>query len=257
MPTALVNALSFALIPAGVALVGAVIAAFREPSPRLRTYIEHFAAGVVAAVVAAELLPEAVKEKSPLAIAIGFSLGTVSMLLIGHFTEGSDGEATDQQPMAPALPGQLGEALARGSPMGMIMPVAVDVLIDGFLLGLAFVAAPKAGILLAVGFALEMLSLGLATSATCRRRGWSIRRTLLTVLGISLCLVIGAAAAAGLFAGISGVWLTGVVAFGLAALLYLVTEELLVEAHEVRETHLTTAMFFVGFLALLMIDVLS
>jgi ZIP family zinc transporter len=57
VPHALASALSFAVIPAGVALVGAVIAAFKSPSPRIRTYVEHFAAGVVAAVAAAELLP--------------------------------------------------------------------------------------------------------------------------------------------------------------------------------------------------------
>jgi ZIP family zinc transporter len=43
-------------------------------------------------------------------------------------------------------------------------------------------------------------------------------------------------------------------AFGLAALLYLVTEELLVEAHEVPETSAQTAMFFVGFILLLTIE---
>lgn len=39
-------------------------------------------------------------------------------------------------------------------------------------------------------------------------------------------------------------------AFGAAALLYLVTEELLVEAHEGQETPLLTALFFIGFLAI-------
>lgn len=48
-----------------------------------------------------------------------------------------------------------------------------------------------------------------------------------------------------------------VLAVGVAALLYLVTEELLVEAHEVRENTVTTAMFIVGFLVLLMVDVLT
>jgi ZIP family zinc transporter len=45
-----------------------------------------------------------------------------------------------------------------------------------------------------------------------------------------------------------------VLSFGVAALLDLVTEELLTEAHEVDETPLLTSMFFVGFLALLMIE---
>ncbi|MCO4244969.1 MULTISPECIES: hypothetical protein [unclassified Acidovorax] len=44
--------------------------------------------------------------------------------------------------------------------------------------------------------------------------------------------------------------------FSVAALLYLVTEELLTEAHEVDETPLLTSMFFVGFVALLTIEML-
>jgi ZIP family zinc transporter len=232
-----------------------VIAAFKTPSPRIRTYVEHFAAGVVAAVAAAELLPAALKGRSAIAIAIGFGLGTIAMLLISHFSEGA--ESGDEAPPSPALPGRAGDVLAKGSAMGMVAPVAVDVLIDGFLLGLAFVAGQKAGALLAVGFALEMLSLGLATSATCRRYGWSVVRTLGSVVGIGACFVVGAGLAAGLLGGLSGPWLAGVIAFGLAALLYLVTEELLVEAHEVKETHPATAMFFVGFLTLIVIDVVS
>mgnify|MGYP000439235608 CR=1 FL=1 len=42
--------------------------------------------------------------------------------------------------------------------------------------------------------------------------------------------------------------------FGTAALLYLVTEELLVEAHEKPDTPLISSMFFVGFLALLTLE---
>lgn len=45
--------------------------------------------------------------------------------------------------------------------------------------------------------------------------------------------------------------------FGLAALLFLVTEELLVEAHEVQETPLSTATFFAGFLLFLMLGMVA
>lgn len=41
--------------------------------------------------------------------------------------------------------------------------------------------------------------------------------------------------------------LASVLSFGCAALLYLVTEELLVDAHEVPETTTATIMFFAGF----------
>jgi ZIP family zinc transporter len=80
---------------------------------------------------------------------------------------------------------------------------------------------------------------------------------MVSVLGVGLLLVIGAGLAATVLQSLTGAVLGGVLAFGLAALLFLVTEELLVEAHEVRENTVTTAMFFVGFLVLLMVDVLT
>ncbi|NWP75002.1 transporter, partial [Escherichia coli] len=48
--------------------------------------------------------------------------------------------------------------------------------------------------------------------------------------------------------------IAGFLSFGLMALLYLVTEELLVEAHARRDTPLISAMFFIGFLVLLLIE---
>lgn len=44
--------------------------------------------------------------------------------------------------------------------------------------------------------------------------------------------------------------LSGVLAFGCAAVLYLVTEELLTEAHAVPDTNIHVIMFFPGFLLL-------
>ncbi|MEJ5200907.1 MAG: hypothetical protein WHV66_01625 [Anaerolineales bacterium] len=56
---------------------------------------------------------------------------------------------------------------------------------------------------------------------------------------------------------ISGALLAGVIAFGAAALHFLVTEELLTEAHEVAENPLLTSAFFVGFLAVFLLELLS
>ncbi len=44
--------------------------------------------------------------------------------------------------------------------------------------------------------------------------------------------------------------LAGVLAFGAAALLFLVTEELLVEAHEREDTPDLASMFFLGFIVI-------
>lgn len=45
--------------------------------------------------------------------------------------------------------------------------------------------------------------------------------------------------------------------FGLAALFFLVTEELLTEAHEETETLLLTSAFFVGFLLFLLLGMVA
>ena len=45
-----------------------------------------------------------------------------------------------------------------------------------------------------------------------------------------------------------GFQFAGLLGFGVAALLYLVVEELIVEAHESKDSPLATVMFFAGFI---------
>lgn len=70
---------------------------------------------------------------------------------------------------------------------------------------------------------------------------------------IAVLLPIGALAAVPI-AAMSPPVVKGFFAFGLIALLYLVTEELLVEAHEVPDCPWVTALFFVGFLLLFLLE---
>lgn len=90
--------------------------------------------------------------------------------------------------------------------------------------------------------------------AALQLSGASRKRVLLITLGFAFTLIAGAWTGVTLLAGASDMLLDAVLAFGLAALLYLVTEELLVEAHEVPKTSAQTAMFFVGFILLLTIE---
>ena len=54
----------------------------------------------------------------------------------------------------------------------------------------------------------------------------------------------------------SAIGFTVLLGIGTVALLYLVTEELLVEAHEVPETSWAISAFFLGFLLFLVIEML-
>ena len=52
-------------IPAAIALFGGFLASVWRPSHQVRSLIQHFAAGVVLAALAVELLPEIGREHAP------------------------------------------------------------------------------------------------------------------------------------------------------------------------------------------------
>ncbi len=241
MPGVLFQVLTFALLPVAATIAGGVIATYRPPGPRVRSAIQHFAAGVVFAAVAVELLPDIVHERAPVAAAIGFALGVGLLLLIKWATERS---------------GQRGLETTSGA-TSLIVTLGIDIAIDGLLIGIGLATGGKQGTLILVALTLEVLFLGLSAAASLGNSGASRGRTIGTVVGLSALLMVGAAVGALLLGGLSGSPREAVLTFGAAALLYLVTEELLVEAHEVPETSAITATFFVGFLLLLIIDMIA
>ena len=78
-------------------------------------------------------------------------------------------------------------------------------------------------------------------------------KVLLIVSALGMLVFASGVLGATVLSGLTGGAMEVVLSFGVAALLYLVTEELLREAHEQRETRSGTAMFFLGFLAFLVI----
>lgn len=235
----LLRVLGFALLPVLAMGIGSAVALVRMPPPTVRSGIQHFAAGVIFAVVAVELLP-AVRaiHDDVVEVVAGFAAGLLLMLAVERLTGSHEH----------ARPG-----VAPGS-LRMLIPIGVDLFLDGVLLSIAFSAGSSEGRLLALALACELLSLGVALTMELRKLRRTRRASLLVPVGLALgTLVTGAALGGAVFAGLPGQWLAVLLAFGTAALLFLVVEELLVEAHEVGETQVGTAMFFAGFLILLVL----
>lgn len=224
-----VQAVFFTLIPVAAVLAGSLFAVSRRPSESFVSAMQHLAAGVVFAAAAAEILPQVMHEASPLATFTGGAFGIIVMLSL-----------------------KAAEARAKG-PVALLGAVGVDILIDGLVLGLAFVAGEKAGVLLTIALTLEVLFLGLTITSELGETITSKARIFTITAGIALLLPIGAALATPV-ATFPPVMIAGFLSFGLMALLYLVTEELLVEAHERPDTPLISAMFFIGFLGLLLVE---
>ena len=219
----------YTLIPVVAAVVGAAIAVNVRPNPTIVSAVQHFAAGVVFAAAAGEILPDVMHRNSPMATVIGGIIGVGVMLTVKQF-----------------------ERVVKG-PVGLLATVGIDILIDGLVLGIGFAAGAKAGLLLTVALTLEILFLGLTVA---NELGNTVRSRLKIVgiaAALALLLPVGSLFATPVTA-LPAPAVTGFFSFGLIALLYLVTEELLVEAHETPDQPWVTAMFFAGFLVLLVLE---
>lgn len=223
------QALIYTLAPVIAVILGAVVATRTTLKPGMVSALQHLAAGVVFAAAATEILPQVKHEAPPAATLIGGAAGVATMLALKGF-----------------------ETRFKG-PLALLAAVGIDILVDGLVLGLAFVAGERAGFLLTIALTLEVLFLGLSLTGELAEAYRSRLRIIAIVAALALLLPIGALAAIPV-ATLSPVMIAGFLSFGLMALLYLVTEELLVEAHEKPDSPLISAMFFIGFLALLTLE---
>lgn len=223
------SAWMYTLLPAAVAVLGSMVAVRGRPGPVLVSAIQHFAAGVVFAAAASEILPDVLHRGLPIATLIGGGAGVVVMLLVKQL-----------------------ETFIKGS-IGLIVAIAIDLLIDGVVLGIGFVAGMKIGLLLTMALTIEVLFLGITMAADLRQSGRSAFMTIVATIFLVLFLPLGAFLAMPI-GQLSAPLQAGFLSFGLVALLYLVTEELLVDAHTVPDRPWVTATFFVGFLLLLTIE---
>ena len=255
MPDMLGKVLLFLLFPIAAVILGGVVAAFKPPGRSVRSGIQHLAAGVVFAAVSIELLPDMIHDDGPVPAIIGFSVGLLLMLGVKEFAarierndKGGEGAAGGEASVVVQRAG------VTKWPLSLLITVAVDLLIDGLLVGIGFAAGAKQGVLITIALSLEVLFIGLSAAATLTKLGATRQQVIMIPALLGFLIGVGGLGGALLLGGLTGAALEFVLAFGAAALLYLVIEELLIEAHEARDTPLATAAFFIGFLMLFAID---
>ena len=225
--------------PVMAGIIGGVVAVLRTPSPALVSGVQHFAAGVVLAAVAGEVLPE-LRELGPLwLIVLGFAAGVALLVGMRRFEGGGEGAAE------------------RRLPVGFLAVVGVDLFIDGLLVGIGAAVSTGTATIIAVALTVEVLFLGLSVALQLRRSGNSGFVAAVITAGLSLLVALGAILGALALGDADDAVLSLVLAFAAAALLWLVVEELLVEAHETPERPWMAASFFVGFLALFCLEAIA
>jgi ZIP family zinc transporter len=238
MTATLERVMAFAALPAASVLLGAGATFIRTPGAAMRSAVQHLAAGVIFCVLATELLPDLVHRRMPWVTVTGFSIGVGVMLALKWAAERkpADAEGRDTR--------------------GLLTAMGVDVALDGMLIGLSFAAGERQGMLLTIALVLELFFLGVSCATSLGKIGKSKGRILGACTFLAFALLLGAGSGAVVLNHVQPAYVDAMLAFGVAALLYLVTEELLVEAHEEPETPVQTAMFFLGFIVLFTLDML-
>ena len=230
----------YVLLATGAGIAGGIVAFFWAPGVHARSAIQHFAAGVVVAAIASDLIPEVQEIGTPLGILGGFAAGGAVMIALKWTALRF-------------------EKTPRGKKLsfGIAAAAAVDTLVDGGIISAGFLMGDRLGALLAIALTIELFFLTLSVGSefhSPRSRRW---QGLATTVGIALMLLLGTGTAYLALRGASETTVAICLAFGAAALLYLIAEELLVESIQAEESLFSTAMLFAGFAALLALKLLG
>ena len=231
-------------MPAIVSIIGGIIALVWHPSHAARRMIQHFAVGVILAALATELLPEIAREHArPWILVVSFALGSLFMFGIKLVTDRLEEKDAAKEKLTGVA----------GLPMGILMATVIDIAVDGLIIGAGFASGGETGMILALGLSVEMLFLGLAL-VTDTLKGWKIL-AMTAFLGVEILPFAWLGNLS--LAGVSTDIIAAVLAASAAALLYLLTEELLIEAHEVEEKNYYTLILFAGLLAFWSVQMLG
>ena len=145
-------------------------------------------------------------------------------------------------------------------PIKLFVPVSIDAIVDGFLIGITCALSRRGGLILGFANCLEMAFLGMAFSArVIRCTGSSLQWRLATISTPPLLMLIctGFGSLAGAAAREIPALFMSFVSFGIVALLFLVCSELLIEARESqggKDLWWVSILIFLGVYVVLMLN---
>lgn len=262
-------AIELASVPAGFMFIFTLVGLGIHVPERVAGSLQHFAAGILLCTIGTELIPTmtgALGLNMNLACFIGFFSGVAAMLLLAIFFPEDEHDESDVEISIPEKKKDFGRksSLLRTSivsvqrrsilttacesqsllsqksalasfPAGLLFAIAVDSVMDGLLIGIALAAGPSAGPMMAASLSVEMSFLGL-TLAMALKGQPKVKSTFAALLGPAF-IILGATIGGFLSHSFSSnpLSLAFLLSFGTSALLYMVAEELLLEAHEKGE----------------------
>lgn len=227
----------------GTAGGGLTVVAIKKIDNRAMSLLLGFAAGIMAAISFLDLIPEAIHEGTLYSAMFGLLLGIGIIGFLDlkfphrHFSLRKDGGKKEGRYI------KTGVLLAIG--------IALHNLPEGVAIGAGFMVSYQTGILLAVLMAVHNFPEGMAVGAAMCVGGVKASKVMLICAMAGVPMGIGALIG-GFLGGVSTLALSVSLGFAAGAMLYIVFDELIPDAHRKAEGH--SAIF--GILAGIMIGIM-
>ena len=223
--------------------LGGGLAEILPVSRRTLSLALHAAAGIVLAVVGLELMPEALTASPAWVPIIAFTLGALFFLALDNgvhrlqdMTSGRDGATSDGD-----------DDEEDSNPLTIYAGTSLDLFSDGVMIGTGAIVDPALGLLLALGQMPADLPEGFATIATLRSAEVPRAKRVLFTAGLALPILIGATLGYFALRDASELVTLSVLALTGGALLSVVIEEIVPEAHRGGDSKLATVFLVGGF----------
>lgn len=226
--------LLLSLLPGAGNFAGGLVAEFSRPSPRLLNQALHAASGIVIAIVAVELLPEALRSLAGWWVALAFACGGGAYVLLESMVERLQRSNGNER---------------NGARMRMWMiyaAVAIDLTSDGLMIGTGSAVSFGLAIVLAAGQVLADVPEGYAAVANFRDKGVPRKTRLLASASFFVYVIVAALVAYFLLRSAPAGLQAGALVFVAGLLTVAGVEDMLEEAHEARPDSRRSVLAFVG-----------
>ena len=221
--------------------LGGGLAELLPVSERTLSLALHAAAGIVIAVVGLELMPEALEASPAWVPIVAFTLGALFFLALDK------GVDRLQDAMSASEGDSDGSGEEASNPLAIYAGTSLDLFSDGVMIGTGALVDPALGLLLALGQMPADLPEGFATIATLRSAQVARAKRVLLTAGLALPVLVGATLGYFALRDASELVTLSVLALTGGALLSVVIEEIVPQAHRGAESKLATVFLVGGF----------
>lgn len=222
--------LLLSLVPGVGNFAGGMLAELWPTSARLLNWALHAASGIVIAIIAVELMPEALGSLAGAWIALAFACGGMAYVMLESVINRT----------------QRGSGSGRSRMWMIYAAVAVDLTSDGLMIGTGSALSPGLAIALAVGQMLADVPEGYATVANFRDKDVSRGKRILFSASFFIYVIGAALFSYLLLRGAPESLKMAALVFVAGLLSVAAVEDMLEEAHAAREDTRRSVIAFVG-----------